>query len=82
MYVTGANTYTYIYIYCVCVCVCGPGSSVGIASHYGLDNPGSNPRDTTISDTHHMQKLFPPAARQSSHSATPARTPPADGVPP
>ena len=28
---------------CVCVCVCGPGSSVGIASDYGLGGPGSNP---------------------------------------
>ena len=33
--------YIYIYIY-VCVCVCGPGSSVGIATDYGLDGPGSN----------------------------------------
>jgi len=42
----------YIYIYmCVCVCVCGwvgvgvcgSGSSVGIATDYGLDGPGSNP---------------------------------------
>ena len=23
--------------------MCGPGSSVGIASDYGLDGPGSNP---------------------------------------
>ena len=28
---------------CVCVCVCVPGSSVGIATDYGLDSPGSNP---------------------------------------
>ena len=28
---------------CVCVCVCVPGSSVGIATDYGLDGPGSNP---------------------------------------
>ena len=28
---------------CVCVCVCGPGSSVGIATDYELDGPGSNP---------------------------------------
>ena len=28
---------------CVCVCVCVPGSSFGIASDYGLDDPGSNP---------------------------------------
>jgi len=33
---------------CVCVCMyvciyaCGPGSSVGIATDYGLDGPGSN----------------------------------------
>ena len=25
------------------MCVCGPGSSVGIATDYGLDGPGSNP---------------------------------------
>ena len=24
-------------------CICGPGSSVGIATYYGLDGPGSNP---------------------------------------
>jgi len=30
--------YIYIYIYC-----CGSGSSVGIATDYGLDGPGSNP---------------------------------------
>ena len=28
---------------CVCVFVCGPGSSVGLATDYGLDGPGSNP---------------------------------------
>jgi len=28
---------------CMCVCMCGPGSSVGIATDYGLDSPGSNP---------------------------------------
>ena len=28
----------YIYIY-----ICGPGGSVGIATDYGLDGPGSNP---------------------------------------
>ena len=27
----------------VCVCVCGPGSSVGIATDYRLDGPGSHP---------------------------------------
>jgi len=31
---THAHTHTY---------VCGPGSSVGIATDYGLDGPGSNP---------------------------------------
>ena len=30
--------YIYIYIY-----IYGPGSSVGIATDYGLDGPGSNP---------------------------------------
>jgi hypothetical protein len=25
---------------CVCVCVCGGGGSVGIATRYGLDDPG------------------------------------------
>ena len=40
--VTG-SLYLYIYI-CVCVCVyVGGGSSVGIATDYGLDGPGSNP---------------------------------------
>ena len=40
--------YVYIYIY-VCVCMCvrvrarAPGSSVGTATDYGLDGPGSNP---------------------------------------
>ena len=33
---THTHTHTYIYIY-------GPGSSVGIATDYGLDGPGSNP---------------------------------------
>ena len=33
--------YIYIYIY-MCVCV-GGGSSVGIATDYGLEGPGSNP---------------------------------------
>ena len=28
---------------CVCACVCGPGSSVVIATDYGMDGPGSNP---------------------------------------
>jgi len=34
---------------CVCTCIhsyihtCGPGSSVGLATDYGLDDPGSNP---------------------------------------
>jgi hypothetical protein len=30
--------FLYIYMY-----MCGPGSSVGIATDYGLDCPGSNP---------------------------------------
>jgi len=27
----------------MCVYICGPSSSVGIATDYGLDGPGSNP---------------------------------------
>jgi len=27
----------------ICIYYCGPGSSVGIATDYGLDGPGSNP---------------------------------------
>ena len=30
-------------LYILVVCLCGPGSSVGIATDYGLDGPGSNP---------------------------------------
>ena len=48
--IKNSTTYIYIYIYiymcicmCVCVCVCRPSSSVGIATDYGLDGPGSNP---------------------------------------
>jgi hypothetical protein len=42
----GAALPLYIYVcvcVCECVCVCGPGSSVGIATDYGLNGPGSNP---------------------------------------
>jgi len=30
------------------LCICGPGSSVGIASDYGLDGLGSNPSGDEI----------------------------------
>ena len=30
------------------MCVCGPGGSVGIATDYGLDGPGSNPGGNAI----------------------------------
>jgi len=33
---------TFLYILYICI-FCGPGSSVGIATDYGLDGPGSNP---------------------------------------
>ena len=34
---------------CVCMCVlCGPGSSVGIATDFGLDGLGSNPGEEEI----------------------------------
>ena len=49
MYVCTNNVFLcmmYVYI-CMYVCVyryiCGPGSSVGIATDYGLDGPGSIP---------------------------------------
>jgi hypothetical protein len=36
-------------VYCVCtVCTLGPGSSVGIATDYRLDGPGSNPGGNEI----------------------------------
>ena len=35
--------YTYIYIYIYIYIYSGPGSSVCIATNYGLDGPGSNP---------------------------------------
>jgi len=38
----GLRLQAYFFIY-ICVCVCGPVSSVGIATDYGLDGPGSNP---------------------------------------
>ena len=38
----------YCYYYCCCFC-CGPGSSVGIATDYGLDGAVSNPGGDEIS---------------------------------
>ena len=38
--------YTYVCVcmcVCVCVCVCVSGSSVGIATDYGVEGSGSNP---------------------------------------
>ena len=40
--------YVCMYIY---VCVCGLGSSVSIATDYGLEGPGSNPGGDEISRT-------------------------------
>ena len=46
--------YIYIYILSISICVClyiyihGPGSSVGIATGYGLDGPGSDPGGNEI----------------------------------
>jgi len=43
-------TYIYIYIYIyIYTNICGPGSSVGIATDYGMDGPGSNPVGTRFS---------------------------------
>ena len=45
------NKYKYIYTHTY-ICVCGPCSSVGIATDYGLDGPGSNPgRDEIFRST-------------------------------
>jgi len=63
---TYTHTHThYIYIYC------GPGSSVGIATDYGLDGPGSNPgRDEifrpsrpALGPTQHPAKWVPGLSR-------------------
>jgi hypothetical protein len=35
--------FLYYYYYYYYYYYCGPGSSVGIATDYGLDGPGSNP---------------------------------------
>ena len=43
--------YLYMYILCMYLCMCGPGSSVGIATDYGLDSPGSNPGGNEIFHT-------------------------------
>jgi hypothetical protein len=39
IYRTRHNLYIYIYIY-VCIYIVGGDSSVGIATRYGLDDPG------------------------------------------
>ena len=36
-------TLSFVYIYSYLFCLCGSGSSIGIATDYGLDGPGSNP---------------------------------------
>jgi len=46
--ITNSATAIYFTYINVCVCVCGPGSSVGIATVYGLDGPGSNPGEDEI----------------------------------
>ena len=49
MYIYSVYIYIHIYIYVyniriyIYIYICGPGSSVGRATDYGLDGPGSNP---------------------------------------
>ena len=38
----------HVCMYVMHVCMCGPVSSVGIATDYGLDDPGSNPKRDEI----------------------------------
>ena len=42
-------------------CDCGPGSSVGIATDYGLDGPGSNPGGDEIFRTCPDRPWVPPS---------------------
>ena len=53
------HVYRLQYSYCY-IKSCGPGSSVGIATNYGLDDPGSNPVGDEI-----FRKIC--AQRQASH---------------
>ena len=41
--VTDIYTITYTYVHYIFIYLCGPAISVGIATDYGLDGPGSNP---------------------------------------
>ena len=45
----------------ITVILCGPGSSVGIATDYGLDGPGSNPSGDEIFRTHPDRPWGPPS---------------------
>ena len=47
------NNINFIWVICGTIrntqhSICGPGSSVGIATDYGLDGPGSNPGEDEI----------------------------------
>jgi len=44
--------------------VCGPGNSVGIATDYVLDGPGSNPGG---------EEIFPPSRPALGHTRPPAK---------
>jgi hypothetical protein len=55
--------YYFLCLYHVCACahVCGPGSSVGIATDYGLDGLGSNPGGGEIFRTRPDRPWGPPS---------------------
>ena len=56
--------YVYIILGLYCIC-CGPGSSVGVATDYGLDGPASNPGGDEIFRTFRpaLEPTQPPVKR-------------------
>jgi hypothetical protein len=57
-HVNGMNEYIIFILYCI---ICGPGSSVGIATGYGLDGPGIESRWGEIFRTFPDRPWGPPS---------------------